>query len=127
MARLNWVAYTGGWMCLGLLEILNTPWRSPERAVASPAALDQPRHEDEAGSCVLLDTVHHADLGADCVAPHQEQRELVTIVARSPVQTAVDLHHHPSMGHPCTGHPLPWRSMLGRMLVARAGDLLACR
>ena len=32
MARLKWVASTGGWMWRGFPENLKTPWRSPYKA-----------------------------------------------------------------------------------------------
>ena len=80
-------------------------------------ALDQSPHQGEVSPGVLLGTEHRVDHGAGGVVNRQQQGELGTVIAQPPVETAVDLHQHPSLGHPLPPHP-----MLGRTPVAWAGN-----
>ena len=80
-------------------------------------AFDQALHQGEVAAGVLLGTKHRVDHGAGGIVHRQEQGELGTVIAQPPVETAVDLHQHPSLGHPLSPGPV-----LGWTPVARTGD-----
>ena len=80
-------------------------------------ALDQSLHQGEVTAGVFLGTEHGVDHSAGGVVHRQQQGELGTVIAQPLVETAVDLHQHPSLGHPLPPHPV-----LGRTPVAGAGN-----
>ena len=104
-------------MCLGLPEKLEHAVAVSVEGDGAAPAFDQALHQGEVAAGVLLGTEHRVDHGAGGVVHCQEQGELGTVIAQPPVETAVDLHQHPSLGHPLPSHPV-----LGRTPVAGAGD-----
>ena len=81
------------------------------------AALDQSLHQDEVAPGVLLETKHRIAHRAGGVVHRQKQGELGTVITQPSMETAVDLHQHPFLGHSLSPYPV-----LGWTPFARAGD-----
>ena len=69
-------------------------------------ALDQSLHQDEVAPGVLLGTEHRGGHRGGGVVNRQQQGELGTVLAQPPVETAVDLHQHPFLGHSLSPYPV---------------------
>ena len=76
MARLKWVASTGGWMWRGFPENLKTPWRSPYRAMGIPQRWISPSISSKQPRVSSSGRNTRVGHGAGGIVHHQQQGEL---------------------------------------------------
>ena len=67
------------------------------------------------------------DHGAGGVVHRQQPGELGTVITQPPMETAVDLHQHPSLGHPLSPDPALGRTPMAWAGYARFGQNAAHR